>query len=429
MGNDISVIQDLFPHVDPTLLELIHLNRLCSPDSVPLPASRRYNRRLRRRRLQFFKHADECIRDNTFHRKYRMSFRAFLLLVKTLSPALERDPRKCRYGSPIFPDLIVAIGIRFMTGVPQGALADIYRVSQAEVYKCRDCFIDAVLSNPSLAIRFPSSHVEWEEVRSGFEEKSYNGLFHGTCGAIDGFFQPTAQPTRKETKGNVLAYFSGHYKSHGLNCQAACDIKLRFMYFGVVAPGKTNDCIAYELASDMKQCIDSLPLGLFFVGDAAYTLSEHLLTPFTGSNREDLNRDAYNFYLSQMRIRIEMAFGRLTNKFRILRSKLQGTLATNARVLLCCATLHNFCIDQEELGSEDDGTAASSSPLEQSNDFVIRAAPDGLAYLPTVDDEDEAAALLRTNLGYSHAQQSILERINREGTRRPLRNIMRNTIE
>ena len=60
---------------------------------------------------------------------------------------------------------------------------------------------------------------------------------------------------------------------------------------------------------------------------------------------------------------------------------------------------------------------------------MIRAAPDGLAYLPTVDDEDEAAALLRTNLGYSHAQQSILERINREGTRRPLRNIMRNTIE
>ena len=55
--------------------------------------------------------------------------------------------------------------------------------------------------------------------------------------------------------------------------------------------------------------IQKLAPGRFLVGDAAYELTEHLLTPFTGSQRLDQGKDAFNFYLSQVRIRIEMAFG------------------------------------------------------------------------------------------------------------------------
>ena len=55
--------------------------------------------------------------------------------------------------------------------------------------------------------------------------------------------------------------------------------------------------------------IRKLSLGRFLVGDAAYELTEHLLTPYTGSQQSDQGEDAFNFYLSQVRIRIEMAFG------------------------------------------------------------------------------------------------------------------------
>ena len=54
-------------------------------------------------------------------------------------------------------------------------------------------------------------------------------------------------------------------------------------------------------------------LGLYGVGDAAYTLMERLLVLFTESQRLDPAKDSFNYYLSQLRIRVEMAFGRLVN--------------------------------------------------------------------------------------------------------------------
>ena len=55
--------------------------------------------------------------------------------------------------------------------------------------------------------------------------------------------------------------------------------------------------------------------GWLLAGDAAYELTEHLLTPYTGSQQLDPGKDAFSFYLSQVRITIEMAFGQLTNIF------------------------------------------------------------------------------------------------------------------
>ena len=59
----------------------------------------------------------------------------------------------------------------------------------------------------------------------------------------------------------------------------------------------------------MMEEIKKLSPGRFHVGDAAYELTKHLLTPCTGSQWSDQGEDAFNFYLSQVQIRIEMAFG------------------------------------------------------------------------------------------------------------------------
>ena len=101
------------------------------------------------------------------------------------------------------------------------------------------------------------------------------------------------------------------HQRNGLNCQAACDVHLRFIFFGVVGLGKTNDNVAFPKCGILYDRVTNLPTGLYFVGDAAYTLSNFLLIPFTESQQDDVDNDAYNFYLSQLRICIEMAFGRL----------------------------------------------------------------------------------------------------------------------
>jgi len=50
--------------------------------------------------------------------------------------------------------------------------------------------------------------------------------------------------------------------------------------------------------------IQKLPPKKIVVGDNAYICYETLLTPFSGVEKEDPAKDAFNFYLSQLRIRM-----------------------------------------------------------------------------------------------------------------------------
>ena len=145
----------------------------------------------------------------------------------------------------------------------------------------------------------------------------------------------------------MKAYYSGHYESYGLNCQAVCDANLKFIFFGVVGPGKTNDNVAFPRCLFLYKKVEKLPPGIYFLGDAAYTLTEHFLVPFTGSQRDNVDNDADNFYLSQLQIRIEMAFGRLVRKWGILKKNMAFRLAKTSHILQACVRLHNFLINQQ----------------------------------------------------------------------------------
>ena len=125
--------------------------------------------------------------------------------------------------------------------------------------------------------------------------------------------------------------------SYGLNCQACVKADLQFLYFGVVSPGSTNDNISYQLAPHLKESIDSLSLGLYGLADAAYTLSKKLLVSCIGANRLNPAHDGFNNYMSKLWIRVEMAFGRLMNKFCILSEKIVGTMDHVSAILTVCA--------------------------------------------------------------------------------------------
>jgi hypothetical protein len=130
--------------------------------------------------------------------------------------------------------------------------------------------------------------------------------------------------------------------AHGLNVQAICDSDGCFTSFGVVAPGKASDQVAFEQTSIHKR-IMALPMGKYLVGNAAHQVSNVVLAPFTGSQGKDAGKDAFNFFLSQLRIRIEMAFGLLLQtKWCVLNRPLQVNLATAAKLVQTCARLHNF---------------------------------------------------------------------------------------
>jgi hypothetical protein len=89
--------------------------------------------------------------------------------------------------------------------------------------------------------------------------------------------------------------------------------------------------------------------GLCFFGDNAYINALFMATPFSGVSGG--SKDAYNFYHSQVRIRIECAFGMLTHRWAILRSAIAMniTIKRSVALVIALAKLHNFCIDETDL--------------------------------------------------------------------------------
>ena len=110
---------------------------------------------------------------------------------------------------------------------------------------------------------------------------------------VDGFFQAITCPMASEVLNQTL-YYSGHYENFGLNCQAICTHNLTFIYFRVVAPGSMNDIIAITKTDNLMDKIQKLALGRFLV------VTEHLLTPYTGSQILDQGKDAFNFYIHEL---------------------------------------------------------------------------------------------------------------------------------
>jgi hypothetical protein len=348
-----------------------------------------------------------------------MSLEAFNSLTMVLHPFIAVDIIRSRSNTtePLYPKLVMAIGLRWLAG---GSFLDLkisYGCSRACIFRCRDLFINAVNLCEQLKIKFPETAEEFEATRKGFKAKSSHGIMRGCVGAIDGLLATIKCPSMADSEGNPRSYYSGHYNEHGLNVQAVCDARCRFIFFSVAAPGKTPDQLAFERTS-LFQVVQKLPLGLYIVADAAYTLTDQILVPYTGSQRENPEKDAYNFFLSQLRIRIEMSFGLLTTKFRILRSPLQTKLAMSASVFEACARLHNFVINND--WEDEDFEDMDETDMEI---VALPNSPNGQwGYLPTVEDLVPVG-------GTSQIRDAVVEYVSMNAFRRPAHNEERRRTE
>lgn len=144
-----------------------------------------------------------------------------------------------------------------------------------------------------------------------------------------------------------------------MNCQAVSDCRGRILDISIKCGGASSDCLAFE-ASElhsrlenglMHQDGDNDRFVLF--GDNAYLNTAYMATPFTNV-AGDLNRaaeDNYNFYHSQLRIRVECAFGMLVQRWGVLRMAMPRNLSVRRVVALvvALAKLHNFCIDESDI--------------------------------------------------------------------------------
>ena len=95
-----------------------------------------------------------------------------------------------------------------------------------------------------------------------------------------------------------------------------CDTDLLFMYVAVAGPGKINDSRAFSRCTGLIEWFVTLPDWCFVSADNAYPPTQKMLVPHNATELLIEYRRTYNFSLSQLRIRIEMAFVVSSNFFR-----------------------------------------------------------------------------------------------------------------
>lgn len=76
-----------------------------------------------------------------------MEYSSFNRLVNILSPHMCRKENKSPVAVPITTELIAAISIRYQSGEKIRSFKDIFGMLCTAVYRSRDMFLDAVLTN------------------------------------------------------------------------------------------------------------------------------------------------------------------------------------------------------------------------------------------------------------------------------------------
>jgi hypothetical protein len=259
-----------------------------------------------------------------------MSLDTFNKLLNLLCPTLQlNDKYAVMTGmEPICCEIMLRCTIRFLSGGSYHDIRATVSISKPSFYRLVWHTIDCINKSPALDVQLPSID-QLNSIRDGFKRISTDGVMNGCVGSLDGYLLRITAPSFAKCR-NVTAYFSGHYCTYGINVQAMCDADCRFLFFALASPGKTNDIVALRKTS-LSAWIESLPPGFFVAADCAYSITEHLVAPYSGPQRYSEWCDNFNFFLSQIRIRIEMAFGLLVTKWHILHTPINVKLSNQKK--------------------------------------------------------------------------------------------------
>ena len=360
-------------------------------------------RLIKRKRLDVDEHF-KIIGRRLFRRKYRMDKTSFYKLLDILEPYLPQSgadrsrPGSVRNG-PITKTSRLAMALRYCAGGDPVDIGDHHGVKSDEVVRSVWAVVDAIHSAPQMKIEFPRSHQEQYRVAQGFRAKSDINI--DVCvGDIDGILIWIHRPSKSDIKAikfGPAKFFCGRKKKFGLNMQAVCDADKRFLDVEIKFPGSTSDFFAFE-QSNIKAMIEEegfLRPGYCLFGDNAYVNAPYMCVPFRNVEA-GTDKDAFNFFQSQVRINIECAFGILVHRFGILRKPIPNNInvqKTCSLVLALCK-LHNFCIDQSDRSIDAALSRDVAHIVREGGEYCPRIDEDGAAVWEYDEEEDRLNALL-----------------------------------
>ena len=209
--------------------------------------------------------------------------------------------------------------------------------------------------------------------------------------------------------------FCGRKHKCGLNLQGVCDSEGIFLDVDLSHPASTSDFLAWSMC-ELKRNMDGpgfLAPGLRLFGDLAYSNRSHMATPH--KNVRSGSKDDYNYYHSQVRIRIECSFGMLVNCWGILRKAISATISLekSGSLVVALCMLHNFCITErlEQAGVSEE----YPEPLAQDR-FNIQS-EGGVTLEPSTRDQElnssSAEQLLHGGHHFDDVPANLCRQFNR----------------
>ncbi|KMQ84770.1 nuclease harbi1-like protein, partial [Lasius niger] len=140
------------------------------------------------------------------------------------------------------------------------------------------------------------------------------------------------------------------------NVQAIVDHNGRFRNVFAKHPGSVHDAAVFkdstlykhsqEIIPQMEKHVNGQGIPFMIVGDPAYPLLPWLIKSYSGSVSPE--EESFNVYLNSARVSVEMAFGRLKARWRMLQKKVDCNYKFVPQVIVACCVLHNFCEDNKD---------------------------------------------------------------------------------
>ncbi|XP_020296626.1 protein ANTAGONIST OF LIKE HETEROCHROMATIN PROTEIN 1-like [Pseudomyrmex gracilis] len=242
----------------------------------------------------------------------------------------------------------ISVERQFLIAIWKMATPDSYRsicekfnVGRATALKAVRRVTKAIVKLAPIFITWPDNN-RVEEIITGF---AANNGFPKVIGAIDGTHINIKAP---HISPESYVNRKGHYS---IQLQAVCDHEQRFLHCLAGHVGSVHDQRVFRLSEIYEYLKDptKFPNDTHLIGDAAYMLHNHVMTPFRDNGHLTRRQKNFNYCLSSARTVIERAFGLLKGRFRSLLTVLDmERVDLIPEFIIACCVLHNICLLQND---------------------------------------------------------------------------------